>query len=93
MATRKSLNSKREEMAYAYLAFGTLRNAESKTGYSKSSIHEAVQNFVKNGGFDRLDDLKELVEKNKAERHLHGGEATKRKYAIIRAVLSETSEN
>ena len=88
-ATRKSLESKRKEMAYAYLTFGTFRKAERETGYSKSSIHSAVQCFIKYGGFDRIDDLKTLVSKNKSERHVRGGAATKRKYDIIRTVLKE----
>lgn len=94
MATKKSSELKKRDMAIAYLKFGTFRKAEYATGYSKSSIHQAVKEFIRTGGFDDgfadTGDLKNLVEKNKSERHIRGGQATKRKYDIIRSVIKET---
>ncbi len=58
----------------------TVRAAAKNFGYSKSSVHKDVT--ARLGVFDPLLalDVKEVLEKNKAERHIRGGQATKLKY-------------
>ena len=58
----------------------TVRQCAKKYGISKSTVHSDVTKRL--GGIDK--DLCAMVrcvlDKNKTERHLRGGEATKRKY-------------
>ena len=61
----------------------TVRDAAKHFGISKSTVHKDVS--------ERLPDLKPelakevhaVLEKNKEERHIRGGLATKRKYALL----------
>lgn len=86
MATKESLESKRREMVKSYLECGTVRKAEKITGYSKTCIHSAARYYIEHGGYEHVDELKALISKNKAERHIRGGEATKRKHEILRTI-------
>lgn len=60
---------------------GTVRSAASHFGVSKSTVHKDVTERLEQ--IDRLLYLRvrEVLDVNKAERHLRGGDATKRKYA------------
>ena len=59
---------------------GTVRSAASHFGVSKSTVHKDVTERLEE--IDRLLYLKvrQVLDVNKAERHLRGGDATKRKY-------------
>lgn len=59
----------------------TVRSAASHFGVSKSTVHKDVTKVLKHCNKSLYDQVNELLCKNKAERHLRGGEATKRKYA------------
>ncbi len=58
----------------------TVRAAAKHFGYSKSSVHKDVT--ARLSEFDPLLALsvKEILDRNKAERHIRGGQATKMKY-------------
>ncbi len=58
----------------------TVRSAAQKFGVSKSTVHKDLQERLPL--FDRslYLQVKEVLEKNKAERHIRGGIATRRKY-------------
>ena len=58
----------------------TVRAAASHFGVSKSTVHKDLAFKLKyyNPGMYRH--VKEILEKNKSERHLRGGEATRKKY-------------
>ena len=58
----------------------TVRAAASKFFVSKSTVHKDVTErlLYVNPGLFAL--VKELLEANKSERHLRGGEATRKKY-------------
>ncbi|MBQ9116757.1 MAG: sporulation transcriptional regulator SpoIIID [Clostridia bacterium] len=74
-----------EELARYIIASGaTVRAAAEKFGMSKSTVHKEITERLKrvNGGL--YADAREILEKNKAERHLRGGEATKRRYERLR---------
>ena len=74
-----------EELARYIIASGaTVRAAAEKFGMSKSTVHKEITERLKrvNGGL--YADAREILEKNKAERHLRGGEATNRRYERLR---------
>ena len=58
----------------------TVRDAATKFAISKSTVHKDVTErlFIRNRNL--YNEVRVLLEKNKAERHLRGGEATKNKY-------------
>lgn len=58
----------------------TVRNAASKFGISKSTVHKDVTEKLKVKNFAMYEEVRNLLNKNKLERHLRGGEATKQKY-------------
>ena len=60
----------------------TVRSAAGKFGISKSTVHKDVTERLKNVNRGLYNEVKEILEKNKAERHLRGGEATKMKYLL-----------
>lgn len=58
----------------------TVRRAGKAFGISKSTVHKDITAVLKKINPILYRDVKEILEINKAERHLRGGEATKRKY-------------
>ncbi len=62
----------------------TVRAAARHFGISKSTIHKDVTVYLPQ--LDRVlaTEVKTVLEKNKAERHIRGGQATKEKYALTR---------
>lgn len=64
----------------------TVRATAKKFGYSKSSVHKDVT--ARLGDIDPILALrvKTVLDKNKAERHIRGGMATKMKYEQKRSI-------
>lgn len=58
----------------------TVRNAAKKFGISKSTVHKDVSERLKKLNPALAKEIKKVLDENKAERHIRGGEATKRKY-------------
>lgn len=58
----------------------TVRNAAKKFGISKSTVHKDVSERLKKINPALAKEIKKVLDENKAERHIRGGEATKRKY-------------
>ena len=58
----------------------TVRATASRFGISKSTVHKDVTQTLRGVNRSLYLDVKSVLEKNKQERHLRGGEATKRKY-------------
>ena len=58
----------------------TVRATASRFGISKSTVHKDVTHMLKHVNKSLYLDVKSVLEKNKQERHLRGGEATKKKY-------------
>ena len=58
----------------------TVRNAAHKFGISKSTVHKDLQNRLPKCNSILYLQVREVLEKNKQERHIRGGMATKRKY-------------
>ena len=58
----------------------TVRSAATVFGISKSTVHKDVTQNLKSVNKSLYLDVKSVLEKNKEERHIRGGEATKQKY-------------
>ncbi len=58
----------------------TVRATASRFGISKSTVHKDVTQTLKSINKSLYLDVKSVLEKNKQERHLRGGEATRKKY-------------
>ena len=58
----------------------TVRAAAAKFGISKSTVHKDVTYTLKAVNKALYLEVRELLFKNKQERHLRGGEATRLKY-------------
>jgi len=58
----------------------TVRGAASHFGISKSTVHKDVTQILKGIDADLYQAVKAILETNKKERHLRGGEATRKKY-------------
>ena len=59
----------------------TVRSAAQMFGVSKSTVHKDVTQTLKNVNKGLYLEVQKLLQKNKQERHLRGGEATKQKYS------------
>ena len=58
----------------------TVRAAAAKFGLSKSTVHKDLTERLRRRAPALHAAVRALLERNKAERHLRGGMATKRKY-------------
>ncbi len=63
---------------------GTVREAAKHFGISKSTVHKDVSERLKNISPSLYAEVKEILERNKAQRHIRGGQATKEKFADMR---------
>ena len=59
----------------------TVRGAAKKFGISKSSIHKDVSQRLLKINYNLAMEVRKVLDKNKAERHIRGGMATKLKYS------------
>ena len=67
----------------------TVRGAASHFGISKSTVHKDVTQVLKGVDVGLYQDVKKILETNKQERHLRGGEATRKKYIGYRTNFEE----
>lgn len=58
----------------------TVRRAAQKFGISKSTVHKDLQNRLPKCNKVLYEQVRTVLERNKSERHIRGGMATKRKY-------------
>ena len=58
----------------------TVRGAAKRFGISKSSIHKDVSQRLLKINYPLAMEVRKVLDKNKAERHIRGGMATKMKY-------------
>ena len=61
----------------------TVRAAAQVFGISKSTVHKDVTYTLKNVNKALYTEVQTLLNKNKQERHLRGGEATRLKYVEL----------
>ncbi|MBE6554763.1 MAG: stage III sporulation protein D [Ruminococcaceae bacterium] len=62
----------------------TVRDTAKKFGISKSTVHKDVTTTLREQNRSLFDEVYVILQKNKMERHLRGGEATRRKYQAER---------
>lgn len=62
----------------------TVRSAASFFGISKSTVHKDVTKVLEKENHALFVQVKELLEINKNERHVRGGEATRLKYSQMK---------
>ena len=58
----------------------TVRKVASHFGISKSTVHKDITIKLKKVNKKLYEQAKEILDINKQERHIRGGEATKKKY-------------
>lgn len=58
----------------------TVRGAAKKFGVSKSTVHKDIRYRLVDINYALSLEVKKVLDKNKAERHIRGGLATKLKY-------------
>lgn len=58
----------------------TVRAVAKEFGVSKSTVHKDVTQVLKSVDANLYNRVKEILEINKSERHIRGGEATRTKY-------------
>ena len=58
----------------------TVRAVAKEFGISKSTVHKDVTQTLRRVDGSLYRDVKRILDINKQERHIRGGEATKRKY-------------
>lgn len=58
----------------------TVRAAGKKFGVSKSTVHKDVTERLKKQSPALFLQVKQVLQKNKEERHIRGGNATRKKY-------------
>ena len=61
----------------------TVRGAAKKFGVSKSTVHKDVTERLMKINPHLASEAKKVLDDNKAERHIRGGEATRKKYREI----------
>ena len=74
-----------EERACALAAYiienrATVRAAAKKFGISKSTVHKDLQDRLPAVNRALYAQVKEVLDENKAQRHIRGGIATRKKY-------------
>jgi putative DeoR family transcriptional regulator (stage III sporulation protein D) len=69
----------------------TVRAAAKRFGISKSTVHTDVSKRLKDIDFELYERVRDVLDENKAERHIRGGVATKEKYRRIN--LSKIHKN
>lgn len=58
----------------------TVRAAAKKFGISKSTVHSDVSGRLKKASPALYIEVRKVLDTNKAQRHIRGGQATKEKY-------------
>ncbi len=58
----------------------TVRSCAAVFGISKSTVHKDITEKLKEHNYSLYTQTKQLLDHNKAERHLRGGEATRIKF-------------
>ena len=69
---------------YVIKSGSTVRTTAKVFGISKSTVHKDLTYKLKLINPGLYQEVKEILDKNKSERHLRGGEATRKKYLTKR---------
>ena len=81
---KKYIEDRAVEIAnYIIESNATVRQAAKKFGISKSTVHKDMVLRLKEINLDLYYKVKDILQTNLQERHIRGGEATKKKYSKI----------
>ena len=69
----------------------TVRAVAAQFGISKSTVHKDITQSLRHVNRDLYIKTKNVLEQNKSERHIRGGEATRKKYQNISAEKNKVS--
>lgn len=67
----------------------TIRRAAREYGISKSTVHKDLTEKLPRINTGLYAQVKVLLDRNRAERHLRGGQATKRKYEMQKKISAQ----
>ena len=85
MEQKSSIEERAVELAhYIIESKDTVRGAAKKYGISKSTVHKDLSERLKKINLGLAKEVREVLEENKAERHIRGGMATKLKYSHMK---------
>lgn len=62
----------------------TIRDTAQKYGISKSTVHKDISTRLQSIDTELCESVRKVLEKNKSERHLRGGQATKLRFSKAR---------
>ena len=74
----------RETAAYIIERGATVRKAAQAMGVSKSTVHTDMTVRLKMLDISAYRSVKAILDKNREERHIRGGESTREKYSKMR---------
>lgn len=81
---RENIEERAESLAaYIIENRATVRAAAKKFGVSKSTVHKDLQDRLPQFDRAKAAQVREVLEENKAQRHIRGGIATRKKYKGI----------
>ncbi len=72
-----------EVAQYIIYSRATIRKTAKVFGVSKSTIHKDMTERLPKINPDIAEEAKNILDLNKAERHIRGGKATKLKYKVV----------
>ena len=82
---RRDIAERAERLAeYILENRATVRAAAKRFGVSKSTVHKDVTERLEDSDPVRARRVRELLDENKAERHLRGGMATREKFLHLK---------
>ncbi len=73
-----------EISSYILESKATVRQVAKIFGVSKSTVHKDVTERLPQINPSYAGEIKKILEQNKLERHIRGGEATKKKYLALK---------
>lgn len=78
---KQDLEKRACELAVYLIETGaTVRTAAQQFGISKSTVHKTLTERLPRCNYLLYTQVRQVLDKNKQERHIRGGMATKRKY-------------
>ena len=81
-----------EEGRHTVECESTLRETARYIGVSKSTVHKDVTERLKIIDPVLYSEVQAVIKKNKSERHIRGGEATKIRYLFYKKTLENTQK-
>lgn len=91
MGLRNSIEERACDLAvYIIENACTVRAAAARFGVSKSTVHKDLVERLPRVNPALFAQVRRLLDRNKAERHLRGGEATRRKYQRLSDCRSDS---